>query len=218
MVPRTVTTALAALALLACSDRPATAVVAAVATDEVTRQNVSHVRIQGSRGDAVSIDQTYPVDTFKTPGTLTFQDRQDGDSSALLHVVVEGFDKDPGDPSAARLIARSAKLRFVPEKSKLLRLALAKECLRISCSPGDTCYKGKCESELIEDPDNELPDAEPDQIGSPGASLQFPEFEESAGAGGAAGSGGQGGVAGEAQGGDAGEGGAAGDGDRKSVV
>jgi hypothetical protein len=191
-----------ALLLASCADRHATAVVAAVATDAETRQALGFVRIQGSRDGVLRFAQTYPVEAFRSPGTLTFSDSSDGDAAGTLRVLVEGFEQDPAAaPGALPKVSRSARLSFVSGKSKLLRLGLAKECLGVQCDPGSTCFRGGCESEEIGDPDG-LPDA-PESVDT-GALPPFEEFDGKGGAGQA----GAAGTAGAA--GDAGEGGAAG--------
>jgi hypothetical protein len=114
--------------LVACADRPATAVVAAVAADPGVQGKVSVVRISATRGDEAKFSRQYPISRFTTPGTLTFQDTTDGDSSAPLRVLVEGFAADPGAGDKP-LISRSARLSFVREKSKLLRLGLTHDCI-----------------------------------------------------------------------------------------
>jgi hypothetical protein len=183
------------LALGACADRSPTALIAAVATDEGVRQRVTHVRLSAFRDGTERHNAVYPIAQF--PGSLTFQDESNGSSGLPLRVVVEGLSASPEDHGTT-LIQRSARLSFVPSKTKLLRLGLGASCLDVVCEPGNTCLLGACTSEEIPDADAQLPDA-PDNS----SSLDPSRFDDLRG-----GAGGMAAMGGAGQGGNAGQGGA----------
>lgn len=200
------------LGALGCSDHAATAIVSAVATDPVVQSQIQFVRISSIRG-STTWSTTLPKTQFIEPGTLTFNDTSHGESKTSLQIRVEGL---AGEKDTEALISRSARLVFVPEKTKLIRMGLARECLKVSCDPGATCYKGQCISEdspevtTLEDIPEDQP-IPPVDVGGFGFDPQG--AGGAAGDGGTAGDGGAGGDGGNAgDGGSAGDGGTAGDG------
>ena len=137
--------------------------------------------------------QSYALpEEVRLPGSLTIEDQERGSGPVVVRVRLEGV------TNQSYFIERSARLSFVKERTKVLRLTLARACLDTSCVDGFTCDGGQCVSEEVDG--STLPDVGPDPLLPDGMAGQ-------AGAG-PAGAGGEGGVSGAAgQGGLAGQGG-----------
>ena len=200
-----------ACALAGCADRPATAIVAAVAADHDTLGVVRSIRLRAYRGSELRHELILPPETLDHPGTLTYRDHTDGDSKETLRFVVDGLatpppvypDSQPSygapgqaapglspqagtlvdDSDPAVLVRRSARLPFVKEKTKLLRLGLSASCLGVPCEQAtETCKAGRCVD------DKEDPGALPDASGDLGG-IDYGGFSDLPdGTGGAAGS------------------------------
>lgn len=190
-----------------CADHPATALVLVVQADAETLSKIDHIEISASRGGEERFLQSYALPAeARLPGTLTLSKDPDADPSDPILVRVVGSKESP-----EATVSRSARLGFVKEKTKLLRMPLTAACLNKKCDPGLTCIDGACVSDTV-DP-NTLPDFSDNNsavAGSAGSS-------GTSGAGGTSGSAGQGGTAGtggtagaSGAGGTAGLGGAAG--------
>ena len=187
--------ALLLLLAIGCQDTPATAVVSAMAADSPTLDRVTHFRLLAQRGDATKYDEVFPHDAFVHPASLTFRDASDGDDRRPLRVRFEGYKGDP-QQGGKLVISNSARLVFVKEKTKLLRLGLSRECLDKTCASADlTCRRGTCVPEQIDDPETELPDA---TSGDDEDTLDPGKFDDLTPVGGAAGAAGIGGAAGVA--------------------
>jgi hypothetical protein len=164
------------LSLAACRDAPATAVVVALSSEAAVPGEVSSVHITVMRGGTTQLAQTV---TEPIPGTLTLDDTEHGSSSSAVEIRVAGVAAD-----GTELVVRRARLGFVKEKTKLLRLRLERACFNVPCVEGQTtCIGGECIPADIDAAT--LPDfvSNRDAIAEPG----------SGGAGGAAGGGGNGG-------------------------
>jgi hypothetical protein len=213
------------LAGAACTDTPATSIMLALRVDDGVAKKIDHTEVtvyrpsesaikwhrcfpasacEGSAGGAGGAGGHALWSSSEIPGTLALYPDDKDDTSTPLLVVVEG------KLGAETRISRRARLSFVKEKSKLLRLGLSAACLPVDCSKAATgqddltCDRGQCVSTTISNPD-ELPTYTDDS-----SALDSGQFASTAGAGGqggagAAGMGGDAGMAGMAGvGGDAG--------------
>jgi alpha-tubulin suppressor-like RCC1 family protein len=189
--------ALSLVGSVAGCKRPPTALVLAVRTDLGAPTEIDTIEISASRGGADRFRRTYDLATaLKLPGTLTFQNG-DGESASEPTTYVVRAKKAS---EAAWKVTRTARLGFVDEHTKLLRLSVERACVTIACSGDSTCVAGKCVSPDVDA--SALPDFESNDAALAGAA--------GAGASGTAGGSGGSGVGGKA--GSSGVGGAAGGG------
>ncbi|RYE92928.1 MAG: hypothetical protein EOO75_05540 [Myxococcales bacterium] len=161
--------ALPSLALTSCSDPASSSVVVALSSEASVPEGVSAIRIRVNRGDATFYDQrfvTTAVDQLTDPsrqltvedipGTLTVRD--DGKADGPVTVTIEAEMNDPsGGPP--RRATRTARVGFVAEKQKLLRMPIQFACAAlgdICATQGLSCRAGQC----IRDEDLEALDAD----------------------------------------------------------
>ncbi len=132
---------LCALALGACADKKATAIVVAVSTEGRVPEDISELEIVVERDGQARFSQPYvmPADT-RMPGTLTLT-RED-DSKGPARVIIRAKDST----SKAWRVVREARVGFSDEKTKLLRMPLRFSCFDAGdCPSGSTCVGGTCE-------------------------------------------------------------------------
>jgi alpha-tubulin suppressor-like RCC1 family protein len=175
----------------ACASKPPTAIMLGVSSEPAVPGELDRLRITVLRGEAVSFDQEYDLpDGAHVPGTLTLSPR-DADDHSPLTITVRARKASSGD---AWRVTRTARLGFLAERSKLLRLRLERACLDLPCSPDLTCIGGACVPPDVD------PTSLPDIAGTPEGQGQPGNGEvggsAAAGSGGAAGSAGQGGMSG----------------------
>ncbi|MCU0655757.1 MAG: hypothetical protein MUF64_10870 [Polyangiaceae bacterium] len=189
---------------LACADQPATSLVIATNADRTVLERIDTLRISARRGER-EWSRSYPLPSPGVlPGTLAFHPEDPDDlPGEALQVQISGLQ---GQDERIRRVAR---VRFVKERSKLLRLGLTANCLA-EVNPcaglvGKTCEDGRCIDEELP----ELPEFESNEEAT--EPEKFPGLTGGMGGAGAAGEAGQGGagMGGAGMGGSAG-GGAAG--------
>lgn len=137
---------LTTLALGACADDKATAIVVAVHTEGRIPDDVSRLEIVVERDGKQFLSQPYelPADT-RLPGTLTIE--QDGASTSPVRVVVRAKDAS----SNSWRVVREARLGFSEQKTKLLRMALRFSCFDAAdCADGSTCVGGECQDASVD--------------------------------------------------------------------
>jgi hypothetical protein len=202
---------LGVLPLLACSDTPATSVVLALRVDPALAGAIDHVELHVFRPSegSLKLEHCFPAGSCTTgaagaagaggaaslpaslpelPGTLALYPESKDDLSTPLLVVLEG------KAGGVTKVSRRARMSFVKEKSKVLRLDLSAACLPVDCSQAAThqadmtCAGGQCIPTAV------APDALPDFTDTSTA-LDPAGFSGSGGAGqGGAGMAGQGGA------------------------
>jgi hypothetical protein len=209
---------LSTLAVIGCSDRPATSIVLALRNNEVAAA-IDHVELHVFRPSEATprFDRCLPeaacagnagaagaTGATELPGTLTLYPESLDDLTTPVLVVLEG------KLGGVTKVSRRARMAFVKEKSKLLRLELSAACLDVDCSQAitgrtdTTCVDGACAGIDLD------PDTQPD-FSTPDEALDPNQFKRNPGAAGQGGQGGAAGTAGESgAAGVAGEGGAAG--------
>lgn len=154
----------------ACNERPATAIVVAIASEAVIPKELDAIGLTITRGSNVRFSRLYPVDkaagTARLPGTLTLKPEDGEDPDDPIKVQIVGITR------SQQVVLRSATMGFVEEKQKLLRLTLRYSCFDVPfiCDAGTTCIGGRCESDKIDTA--KLPDFEGGEVfvkqGSPG--------------------------------------------------
>jgi hypothetical protein len=214
---------LLSVSVLACSDKPATSIMLALRANEVASA-VDHVELHvyrpsdsslkfercfpqgscsaggaggaaGAAGSAGSPGLTSP----ELPGTLALYPESQDELSTPVLVVLEG------KAGGVTKISRRARMSFVKEKSKLLRLELAAACLGVDCSQAatgqadQTCVDGKCDKIAVD------AETQPD-FSTPEEAIDPKRFKDNSA--GASGSAGVAGMAGQGGAGMAGQGGA----------
>lgn len=149
--------ALPCLSLISCSDTPSSAVVVALSSEASVPEGVSAIRIRVTRDDSTFYDQRFVTTNVEQltdrtreltvddiPGTLTVLD--DGKASGPVTVTIEAEMNDPaGGP--ARKATRTARVGFVSEKQKLLRMPIQFACAAlgdICATQGMSCRAGQC--------------------------------------------------------------------------
>lgn len=138
---------LLALALGACGDKKATAIVVAVSTEGRVPEDVSELEIAVERDGQPRFSKSYlmPSDT-RVPGTLTLT-RDDEDSKSPARVVIRAKDAS----SKTWRVVREARVGFSEEKTKLLRMPLRFSCFDAAdCAAGSTCVGGECQDSAVD--------------------------------------------------------------------
>lgn len=141
----------ATLLPVACADHDATALTVAISSEAQIPSELDSISIKITRGDSVRFAQTYTVDpatkTTDLPGTITIQPR-DGESVAdPVKVEISG------NAQKKQVVLRAARVGFVEEKQKLLRMTLRYSCIDLpsGCTdPGQTCIGGRCVDSAVE--------------------------------------------------------------------
>ena len=127
----------AAVAIPGCSSKPATAIVLSIRS-EVGAPTVDMLSFSVARGGQTRFGQDYglPGDA-RLPGTLTFlADGDEGTARTYEARLTRG---------GRTVISRRARLAFVHERTKLLRLPLEVACADVICdAPDTTCIHGTC--------------------------------------------------------------------------
>lgn len=128
--------ALAVAVAPGCKASPPTALVLALRTDTMPPE-VSSLVVTVTRDGATRFTQTYALPSGAAlPGTLTLSNGRDEDPGDSITVVVLG--------KGTKTVTRTARLGFVREKTKLLRLAVERACIDVPCVDGETCAGGTC--------------------------------------------------------------------------
>ena len=122
-----------------CAKKRATAIAVAVSTDGRVPDEVSAFRLVAARGSSTKFDRRFALPgEAHVPGTLVLS--RDDDDSGQVTVTVQGFD------AKGQRVERRARLGYVDESTKLLRMRLEYACFDVTCSPDLTCIHGQCVS------------------------------------------------------------------------
>jgi len=149
---------LARLALLglaalagACSGAKVTELVVAVGTNLAVPAELDALQLEIARASKPTVVRLLPLvaspgsaDSITLPCTIGIF--PGADPSELLTITAAGL------KGSARVVERSAKLTFVPDRIILLRLDLLRSCVGVTCAPGLTCDGGTCVSPEIKEP------------------------------------------------------------------
>ncbi|MFO0658470.1 MAG: hypothetical protein U0165_01355 [Polyangiaceae bacterium] len=118
------------IALAACRDTHATALVVAISSDSAVTQAIDTLEISVTRAGQTKLEQSYSLPRDgRLPGTLTLQKNEDASSSDPIEITVTG--RSSTSNASAPIISRSARLGFVDEHTKLLRMPLRGDCLGV---------------------------------------------------------------------------------------
>lgn len=114
---------------LACS-RPAVSLVAAMSTET----SLATLDVDVEREGTPTFHQRYDVagGAIRLPGTLTFVPKDDVEASEPVKITLTAQTKSGGT------IVRRAKVGFVEEHAKLLRMPLHASCVGVPCDPAST--------------------------------------------------------------------------------
>lgn len=154
-MPRSTVVSLVALmaSLTACGSKQATGIVGAFTADATVASSVTSIRIVATRNGTEKFRQDYDDPSKTLPATLTFKSESDDDFDSPVLIRIEGRSNRSDVP----IISRQARLGFVEEKVKLLRMPLRGDCLNVTCTkPGTTCERGTCVGDGVDA--NSLPD------------------------------------------------------------
>ena len=139
--------ALASASVGGCAKKKATAIVVAVQSEAPIPKEVDSIEIQVDRGDSTPFFQSYDLTSTDgqahLPGTLALSKQESEDSSTPVTVTIRAR---LGGGNAR--VVRQAKLGFIDEKTKLLRMPLRYSCLDFptACEQGQTCVGGECKA------------------------------------------------------------------------
>ncbi|RYE92672.1 MAG: hypothetical protein EOO75_06130 [Myxococcales bacterium] len=135
----------------ACADQDATALTVAISSEAQIPAELDSVSLKITRGNSVRFAQTYVVDpatrTAQLPGTITIQPREDENLDDPVKVEISG------NARKKQVVLRTARVGFVEEKQKLLRMTLRYSCVDLpsGCAdPDQTCIGGRCVDNAIE--------------------------------------------------------------------
>lgn len=132
-----------------CKANAPTAITLALSS-EAPSAELPDVRLTVSRGGSIKLDRTYHLpETPMLPGTLVVTPSEG--SSGPVTVVLQGID------AGGVRVERRARLNFVDQSSKLLRMRLSYGCFDVQCSGDSTCIDGGCQP--IDTPAEALPEA-----------------------------------------------------------
>jgi hypothetical protein len=130
-----------------CAKKKATAIVVAVQSEAPIPKEVDSLEIQVDRGDSTPFFQTYDLTTVDgtahLPGTLALSKQESEGAGTPVTVTIRAR-----LGSGKTRVVRQAKLGFIDEKTKLLRMPLRYSCLDFptACDQGQTCVGGECKT------------------------------------------------------------------------
>ena len=131
---------LAAGLVASCSRRP-TGLVVAVGVEGTIPTEIDHLSLTVTRNgqERLSTEYTLPAQAH-IPGTIVLLNGDDESAGDPITVQIHATGK-----SGAIHVDRRARLGFISEHMKLLRVRLQRECFGIDCSdPATTCDHGTC--------------------------------------------------------------------------
>ena len=146
--------ALTAPLLPSCRTKPATAIVLSVRAEPKIPEELSHLAVSAVVGGSERFSHTYdlPGDA-RLPGSLTFLAN---DPAENMLVTLTGTSAD-----GKHVVVRKARLGFIEQKQKVLKLTLEYACLDVDCKDADsTCVHGLCASDVVDPaslPDSDAP-------------------------------------------------------------
>jgi thiopurine S-methyltransferase len=125
--------------------------VVAVSTEGAIPTDLNRLRIVVERGGRSPSLEPYDLPVgAPLPGTITLKPLKDGEVEGVVKISVEGFLKTPSGEEKKRVL-RTARVGFVAEKQKLLRMPLRFSCFDTDdCPEGKTCLGGECVSDSKE--------------------------------------------------------------------
>lgn len=148
---------LAALGLPGCEAKQQAAITLAISADSIVSAAVDTLVVEAYRGDEKRFERTYKLPSEAVlPGTITFSKDDGLPVGDVVVFKVSGVVEATGE---AR-VSRQARLGFVDEKVKVLRMPLRGDCLDVKCEENETCEGSVCVSDGV-DP-NKLPDVDDD--------------------------------------------------------